>query len=154
MPIIIEKLKTHPDYSAVFKSGVFCKKKGIIVQFCLVQQESETEPAVDDVIFVGITASKKVGNAIKRNFAKRRIRAYCREFITDDIKSYLFDKINNSNAKKIKLSKKTINSMTQKNDNFSGIALVFIATNKTNQTNWAELCQEITTAIKDCTNYV
>ncbi len=34
----------------------------------------------DDKKEVGFTASKKIGNAIKRNFAKRRLRALFSEF--------------------------------------------------------------------------
>lgn len=49
--------------------------KGLILQ-ARKRQPDEVDP---DLIRVGYTCSKKVGNAVKRNRAKRRLRAIVRE---------------------------------------------------------------------------
>ena len=51
--------------------------KGLILQ-ARKRADDEADP---DLIRVGYTCSKKVGNAVKRNRAKRRLRAIVREVI-------------------------------------------------------------------------
>jgi ribonuclease P protein component len=58
------KLKTNKEFSQVYKTGKKWHSKGVVVFY---KEGLEKK--------VGFTASKKVGNAVKRNFAKRRMRA-------------------------------------------------------------------------------
>lgn len=51
--------------------------KGLVLQ---ARKRSTAEPA-PELIRVGYTCSKKVGNAVKRNRAKRRLRAIVREVL-------------------------------------------------------------------------
>ncbi len=51
--------------------------KGLVLQ-ARKRKPDETDP---DLIRVGYTCSKKVGNAVKRNRAKRRLRAIVREVL-------------------------------------------------------------------------
>ena len=44
----------------------------------------------EDSSFVGYTASKKVGNAVSRNFAKRRLRSLVQEFCQELDSGYFF----------------------------------------------------------------
>lgn len=53
--------------------------KGFILQ-ARKRNRDETDP---DLIRIGYTCSKKVGNAVKRNRAKRRLRAIVREVMPD-----------------------------------------------------------------------
>lgn len=58
------KLKKNKEFSQVYQTGKKWHSKGVVVFF---KEGLEKK--------VGFTASKKVGNAVKRNFAKRRMRA-------------------------------------------------------------------------------
>ncbi len=53
--------------------------KGLILQ-ARKRKPDETDP---DLIRIGYTCSKKVGNAVKRNRAKRRLRAIVREVMPE-----------------------------------------------------------------------
>ncbi len=61
----IEKITKRSDYIRAANS-IFKKSSSLVVQFY--NREDTSGPRY------GITASKKIGNAIKRNKAKRRIR--------------------------------------------------------------------------------
>ncbi len=67
-PQTIKKRKTFLELS---KNGSCYKTRGVIIL---------SKKTHSDDIFVGYTASKKVGNAVVRNFAKRRMRHLVREF--------------------------------------------------------------------------
>lgn len=45
------------------------------------RKRAETEQVPADIIRIGYTCSKKVGNAVARNRAKRRLRALARELM-------------------------------------------------------------------------
>ncbi len=61
-----EKLKKSKEYYSVFTNGRKISSRNFSLQFLDVKINN---------VRVGITASKKLGNAVKRNFAKRRIRS-------------------------------------------------------------------------------
>src|SRR5271170_1265367 len=63
------RLKTRGDFLRVAAGRVRAVRPGLIVQAA--PQPDETDSAVR----VGFTASRRVGNAVKRNRAKRRLRA-------------------------------------------------------------------------------
>ncbi len=64
----IETLKKRSDFLRIAGAGQKWVTPAMIVQTC------ENSAVDGDVIRVGFTASKKVGNAVKRNHAKRRLR--------------------------------------------------------------------------------
>jgi ribonuclease P protein component len=69
----IERLKKRYQYLRVAKSSVRVKTKNFILQ--------ATKSFDSEACFrFGITASKRVGSAVHRNFAKRRIRAMIQNF--------------------------------------------------------------------------
>ena len=60
------KIKKSKDYYSVFTNGKKISSKNFNLQYL----DSKT-----GYIRVGITASKKLGNSVSRNFVKRRIRS-------------------------------------------------------------------------------
>lgn len=67
----LEKLKKRSEFLAVAKTGLKWVTPAFIIQ--IYRKPSE------ESIRYGITASRKVGNAVKRNRAKRRLRALIRQ---------------------------------------------------------------------------
>ena len=94
-----EKLKKSKEYKLVFTNGKKLNGKNFILQF-LNTDLSFTR--------IGITASKKLGNATKRNFVKRRIRCL--------LKIIYFKKVATSNDLVI-VAKKS--ALTEKFENLS-----------------------------------
>ena len=66
MPVNVVRLKRRSDYLRVAATRLKAVTPGLIVQMA---------PREDDAIGVGITASRRVGNAIQRNRARRRLKA-------------------------------------------------------------------------------
>ena len=58
--------------------GINIGTKGLVLQAC---KHTSTLPALPLSIAVGYTASKRVGNAVARNRAKRRLRAMMQEIL-------------------------------------------------------------------------
>lgn len=58
-------------------------------------RDKPTTPLLPPIV-LGITASRKVGNAVKRNLAKRRIRAWCQEHLEKSVHT-LMQNINTPN---------------------------------------------------------
>lgn len=67
-------IKKRPDFLRAAKYGQKVVKSGLVLQ--VVRTQNQSEPPV---VRIGYTASKKVGNAVCRNRAKRRLRALCAE---------------------------------------------------------------------------
>lgn len=67
MPVM-DRLKTRADFLRAAR-GVRRSTAGLTLELC------PTPTAVDGHLRVGFTASRKVGNAVARNRAKRRLRA-------------------------------------------------------------------------------
>lgn len=74
------RLKKRSQFVKVAQEGVYCPSSTLIVQLLSVEPSSEIfdECILEDAqcrdVRVGFTASKKVGNAVCRNRAKRRLR--------------------------------------------------------------------------------
>lgn len=76
------RLKKRRNFLKVANEGGFCPSSTVIVQYLALPLEKEGEPLLFEVngsqenthLMVGFTASKRVGNAILRNRAKRRLR--------------------------------------------------------------------------------
>ena len=69
--MIIQRLKKRSDFLRIAKSG----KKYVCPAFILQMDSTPLLFLSNEEVRFGVTASKKVGNAVKRNRAKRRIRA-------------------------------------------------------------------------------
>jgi ribonuclease P protein component len=70
-------LKKSSDFKKVAQSRIHCKNKSIIAQCSL----RDTGSFISVPLRVGFTASRKVGNAVKRNKAKRRLRELARHHL-------------------------------------------------------------------------
>jgi ribonuclease P protein component len=73
----LARLKTRADFLRVAAARARAVRPGFILQ-------AARQPAQDDcdaAVRVGFTASRKVGNAVVRNRAKRRLRALAAELL-------------------------------------------------------------------------
>ena len=66
MSVDVVRLRRRSDYLRVAATRLKAVTTGIIVQ---------AAPRSDDAIGVGFTASRRVGNAVRRNRARRRLKA-------------------------------------------------------------------------------
>ncbi|MEE2773464.1 MAG: ribonuclease P protein component [Pseudomonadota bacterium] len=76
---LIHKLSKRSQYLRVAKKGNV-RSEGFYLQG---MQRSEVSGFPADLIRVGFTCSKKVGNAVLRNKAKRRLKHLAREVLPD-----------------------------------------------------------------------
>ena len=79
----IKTLKKRKDFVLSNKFGQKSHNKNFILQKFILPDQNNL-----DLMF-GFTATKKIGNAVKRNRAKRRMRALISIFLKD--KAYWFD---------------------------------------------------------------
>ncbi|MBX9621727.1 MAG: ribonuclease P protein component [Alphaproteobacteria bacterium] len=70
----MERLKKRSDYLIVTKAG----QRFVTPAFILQVHHKTSENAAR----IGFTASRKVGSAVERNRAKRRLRALAHQFLT------------------------------------------------------------------------
>jgi len=64
-------MRTRRDYSKVYRAGMRCVGSFIIVEYC---------PKLTEQTVLGISVSKRYGNAVKRNRFKRLVRESFRLF--------------------------------------------------------------------------
>ena len=69
--ILLEKITKHVDY-AQMRGGHIISTSGFILQGRARNSDSLVNP---NVARYGLTCSKRIGNAVKRNRAKRRLRS-------------------------------------------------------------------------------
>ena len=74
MALTLQTIKNRSTFVHIRSKGNFIKGKFISVQFL----EDEN---LKEVIVVGYTATKKIGNAVKRNKAKRLMREVARKVL-------------------------------------------------------------------------
>jgi ribonuclease P protein component len=81
----VGRLKRRADFLRVAAVRRKWAAPGLILQVATQPQSAEesisTESIPTESIRVGFTASRKVGNAVKRNRARRRLKALVREMI-------------------------------------------------------------------------
>ena len=94
MPII-GRLRTRPDFLKVAAEGAKWVTPGLILQarrrppatantgVAGTGKATAREPIEEDEVRVGFTVSRKVGNATKRNRARRRLRAAATEVLPE-----------------------------------------------------------------------
>jgi len=75
MAHILKKISKRSTFIMLHKRGTILKGKTFNVQFL-------EDNNLDNSIYVGFTATKKLGTAIKRNKAKRIMRELARKVIT------------------------------------------------------------------------
>lgn len=69
--MVLKIIKKRSMFLNVSQTGSVARTRGVV---SLCKSISEGDP------LVGFTASRKVGNAVRRNFAKRRLKELAREF--------------------------------------------------------------------------
>lgn len=70
-------MKTRADFVNAQKSGVRASRPGLGLEVCL----SPEAVSRDKAARIGFTATRKIGNAVTRNRAKRRLRAAAAELL-------------------------------------------------------------------------
>ena len=90
----LQRLSKRPEFLAVARSGRRWATPGLVLQMRrreAVARQAEPEDQAEETeagaIRVGFTASKKVGNAVCRNRAKRRLRALASEILASEGKA-------------------------------------------------------------------
>lgn len=76
--VCLETLKNRPDFLRAARA-----RRQAMPGFILQARERMADEAAPDVIRIGFTCSKKVGNAVARNRAKRRLRAIARAVLPE-----------------------------------------------------------------------
>ncbi len=82
MPLI-ERLKVRKDFLRVAATRRRWAMPGLVLQVA----ETPSEHRKDSTIRVGYTASRKVGDAVTRNRARRRLRAAVQRVMSDHARS-------------------------------------------------------------------
>ena len=75
MAHFIKTIRKRSTFLLVKKKGVFLHGKAFNLQFL-------EDSNIENIIFVGFTATKKLGKSVKRNKAKRIMRELARKVIT------------------------------------------------------------------------
>ena len=75
MALILQTVKNRSTFVQIQNNGNYIKGKSLNVQFL-------EDTNLNGIIAVGFTATKKIGNAVRRNKAKRLMRELARKVIT------------------------------------------------------------------------
>ena len=75
MAHLLKTISKRSTFVLVKKKGKFIRGESINIQFL-------KDPNLKDFIFVGFTATKKLGKSVRRNKAKRIMRELARKVIT------------------------------------------------------------------------
>ncbi len=89
----VPRLKKRVDFLSTAKSKFVARSSTMLVQ-CLSRGSQDYKGRPLPSLRVGFTASKKVGNAVARNRARRRLRALVDNHLSHHIKSQSLDQMN------------------------------------------------------------
>jgi ribonuclease P protein component len=79
----IGRLKRRAEFLAAAAANRKWVAPGLVLQARTLAGDESPAPIRPETIHVGFTASRKVGNAVARNRAKRRLRAIAAEILKD-----------------------------------------------------------------------
>lgn len=77
MAVAVERLKRRADFLLVADTRRRHATPGLVLQ----ARRRETSEATEATVRVGFTATRKIGNAVTRNRARRRLRAAAAEIL-------------------------------------------------------------------------
>jgi ribonuclease P protein component len=77
----VGRLKRRADFLRVAGARRKWAAPGLILQACPQPERNPAEPDPEFPVRVGFTASRKVGNAVMRNRARRRLKAVVAELV-------------------------------------------------------------------------
>lgn len=156
---MLAKLKRRSDFLTLQKNGCYIRSRSSSLQVCKVVVPEEivrTEPeerALPLLIFVGFTTSRKVGHAVQRNRARRRLRAWTAQNLLSVVQNADFC---DSKVQTVALSKATWQAFRGRQPRVAKmvgtktqvLALVFIANRATPEISWNDLHYELCGAVK------
>ena len=79
----LRRLKTRPEFLRVARSGRKWATPGLVLQAGSAAAEPAGHGEDRQAIGIGFTASRKVGNAVARNRARRRLKAAAAEVLPE-----------------------------------------------------------------------
>lgn len=153
---MLAKLKKRADFLALQNGGSYVRSKSVAVQACCVEAPdfiAADMEAVPFLVFVGFTTSRKVGNAVQRNRARRRLRAWAGQNLSGLICDTDLSQVN---TRPIPLSKTTWRAFCMQQKRTAKalgpktrvLAFVFIANKLTPKALWAELDKELRETVR------
>ena len=80
-PIAIARLKTRADFLHVTRARISAGMPGLVLQAAVWRAATQRHASAGTRARIGFTASRRVGNAVARNRAKRRLRALAEEIM-------------------------------------------------------------------------
>ena len=88
MPAALDRLKKRSEFLAVAAANRRWTTPGLVLQArpYLHSSDDKTDTPPTAELRVGLTATKKIGNAVKRNRARRRLRAAAAELLPSSAK--------------------------------------------------------------------
>ena len=82
----LARLKARADFLRVAASARKCVRPGLILQVAPQPRDGSMANELDDDPRVGFTVTRKVGNAVERNRARRRLRAAAADILSQGAK--------------------------------------------------------------------
>ena len=83
--ILLKTIKKRIDFIKISKKGKKIFTKGFILQKYKRKIDDKIE---NNIVRIGFTVTKKIGNAVVRNKVKRRFRAITKELLNNYLKKY------------------------------------------------------------------
>lgn len=126
------KLKRRSDFVAVREVGVYLRFSSVHIQVAWGRLHGEQERSgpgeqgSSAPVLFGITASRKVGKAVVRNFARRRMRAWCQAHLSQLALRQGENGAHQSGLRTVSLSRPTLQTLRRQEREGSPLALVVV----------------------------